>query len=1255
MIAAPNHPIGRAGRATCARRRVKILSTTPANRVWLIGEGKSPHIFRLASEVRLRNSVCGVTIAAIFCAACLDSAAAQSTSALPAARCAPTERIGRITEIRGNIFVSRSAGSPLTRIPAGPGPTLVSTNAGMDGYDVCAGEVIVSGARSRATVELLIGPGAAAGQGAGQTIRIDQNSELQISRAPTQDFSLLGLARGFIRVFNPIGRRIFWQTATRSGGTEGTEFFVSVANPQSQDELVTVGVTEGVVGVQPRLPDSAAIYSRAAGQQALSCDRASATDSCFVNRDDVFDFPRGRAPVRSQLTIAPTDRSVRWAIYYPAAVWQLPAAEEAQLNPAVRDAWEAWRSGNLDRLGELLGGVSTDSNAPALPVERLMGDDRSLIRFASLLLTFGRVEEAEAALGYVRSPSPIVPALRSIIAVAQNQTARALELSEDAVTRAGADPVACVDAGLARSYALQADFRLSEARGALTEACIASAGDPLVDARLAELDFSLGDNSRARDEVSRAVAAAPRLSRPHAILGLLLIANYQFEEAEQEFVTAANLDSSDPLPHLGLGLRAIRAGGFLPDTWRRNLETARREMTLAAVLDPADAVARSNLGRAYAAADLDVKTVRDQAFEEWRLAETADPRDPTAPLYRAFAERALNRPVEALGDVQASIARNQNRAVYRSQLLLDQDQATRGTDLAAVHRELGFDQLALSEAYQAVNTDPANPAAHRFLSDTYLGMPRHETASDSELLQSQLLQPINTQPVRPELARESLGILDLQGPFRIGLNEFSPLFVSNGLNLLTDAFGGNRGTYGGNLVVSGIQDRFSFSAGQFYYRTEGIRPNDGLRRDIENVFVQAALSDRASIFGEFRHSGFTGGDNRQLFDPDNFSPTDSNITNTDQYRVGGRFDAAPGVILAGVWTRENLSGDLHLFDGFIVDANKELGDLAEAAAYIAAQRFDAVAGASYFTSDTTDNITVDGDPEPASYGHVSHLTLWGYATTKPLERLQITVGSSADFYNSSSLDRNRISPKAGIVWDAVPGLALRAAYIESLKRRLVGGQTIEPTQVAGFNQLFDDINITSVKLWGIGADHTINPHLFLGAEWTERRLWPPDLNRPWVEQVARSYVNWAINENIVANIGLQWSSFEHHQGVDTVDEASFERLNFTALPIELRFFGGGQYLGLAPGDTLGLFGFLRASLVYETGDFYGSDLTLSHESNSFAVVDAGLGWRIPGRPAVASIQVANVLNSSFRFQSIDLANPQFVPHRTVIGRVTFNL
>jgi hypothetical protein len=83
------------------------------------------------------------------------------------------------------------------------------------------------------------------------------------------------------------------------------------------------------------------------------------------------------------------------------------------------------------------------------------------------------------------------------------------------------------------------------------------------------------------------------------------------------------------------------------------------------------------------------------------------------------------------------------------------------------------------EGWNSENTDPTNLSAHRFLSDTYSALPRHEIARVSELLQSQLLQPINITPIQPGLAESNLFLISSQGPSAPGFNTFNPLFNRN--------------------------------------------------------------------------------------------------------------------------------------------------------------------------------------------------------------------------------------------------------------------------------------------------------------------------------------------------------------------------------------------------------------------------------------------------------------------------------------------
>ena len=146
-------------------------------------------------------------------------------------------------------------------------------------------------------------------------------------------------------------------------------------------------------------------------------------------------------------------------------------------------------------------------------------------------------------------------------------------------------------------------------------------------------------------------------------------------------------------------------------------------------------------------------------------------------------------PVEALHDLRKSIELNDNRAVYRSRLLLDSDLAARSASLASIYSDLGFQQRAVVEGLKSVNTDPANYSAHRFLADSYSALPRHEIARVSELLQSQLLQPLNVTPVQPQLAESNLFIQEGAGPAQASLNEFNPLFLRNRIDVLKEIRG----------------------------------------------------------------------------------------------------------------------------------------------------------------------------------------------------------------------------------------------------------------------------------------------------------------------------------------------------------------------------------------------------------------------------------------------------------------------------------
>jgi Tfp pilus assembly protein PilF len=352
----------------------------------------------------------------------------------------------------------------------------------------------------------------------------------------------------------------------------------------------------------------------------------------------------------------------------------------------------------------------------------------------------GRVDEANAEIGRALRLDPNYSdalSLQAIIYVVQNERDKALSAAQQAVK---ADPNSAT-ALIALSYAQQARFDLEGARASLEKAVQLDPENALAWARLAELQASFGYLTQSVESA----ALDPNVSRTQTVLGFANLTKVRTQQAKEAFEKAIKLDQADPLPRLGLGLAMIRRG---------DLEGGRAEIEIAASLDPNNSLIRSYLGKAF----FEEKRT-DLDGPEFKIAKELDPKDPTPFFYDAIRKQTINRPVEALRDFQKSIELNDNRAVFRSQLKLDSDEAARSSSLARIYSDLGFQELALVEGWKSVNTDPTNHSAHRFLADSYTARPRHEIARVSELLQSQLLQPINTTPIQPRLAESNLFLI----------------------------------------------------------------------------------------------------------------------------------------------------------------------------------------------------------------------------------------------------------------------------------------------------------------------------------------------------------------------------------------------------------------------------------------------------------------------------------------------------------------
>jgi tetratricopeptide (TPR) repeat protein len=1103
-----------------------------------------------------------------------------------------------MVSVQGNVEVRRA------------GQTVSQPARLNDAY--CPGDRIQVGERSRADITLVNQP----------VIRLDQNTTITLGGIKEQRTSLLDLVSGAVHFFSRLPRNLEVNTAFVNAGVEGTEGLIQV---EADRALITI--FEGRV-----------LAANPVGSLTLTDGQSAVAE-------------RGRAPVL-RTVVRPRD-AVQWALYYPPVTYFRPEDFQGPepWRGMVRKSLDAYMKGDYQAAFEAIKGVPPDIREPQFFAYR-----------ASLLLGVGRVDEASKDIAQALSLNPNYGdalALQSIIAVVQNDKERALNVARKAVA---ADPKSA-SALIGQSYAQQANFNLEGARNSLQQAVQVSPNDALAWARLAELHMSFGELDEALEAAQKAVSLNPNLSRTQMVLGFAHLLRVDTDEAKAAFEKAIALDQADSLSRLGLGLAKIRESNF---------EEGRRDIEVAASLDPNNSIVRSYLGKAYYE---EKRTGLDE--KEYSIAKELDPKDPTPWFYSAIQKQTTNRPVEALQDMEKAIELNENRAVYRSRLQLDADLAARSASLARIYSDLGFQQLGLVEGWKSINTDPTNYSAHRFLSDSYSVLPRHEIARVSELLQSQLLQPLNTTPIQPRLAESNLGLLSASGPAALSFNEFNPIFNRDGITFQTTGLAGENSTYAGEGVLAGIYKKASFSLGGFHFRTDGWRNNADQRDTVGNAFVQLELSPKTSIQAEYRHRDRTRGDLQQRFFPEDFFPGLTDEEKRHTYRLGGRHAFSPNSVLLGsfMYSKANThqrddEPPLPIpFLSFVDFSNPPIDAFSGEVQHLFRSRyFNLTSGLGYFKVNgaVTTTLGFDFPPPPFGPGPVAvpfaktdiglhHVNGYAYGYINLIRNLTITAGFSFDSLGGDSGfiprgNKNQYNPKFGITWNLFPDTTVRAAAFRVLKRTLITDQTLEPTQVAGFNQFFDDPNITDAWRYGGAIDHKFTKTLFGGIEFSGRELTIPQIivgdrtiELDGKELLARTYLFWTPHPWVALRAEHAFEQFRN----EAVVNQPF-KLNTHRIPLGAGFF-----------HPSGLSASLNATYWNQAGKFQRTAPAVfgirQSGSDDFWTVDAAVNYRLPKRYGFITVGATNLFDQKFKFFNTDFKNPFIQPDRMVFGKITLSL
>jgi hypothetical protein len=290
-----------------------------------------------------------------------------------------------------------------------------------------------------------------------------------------------------------------------------------------------------------------------------------------------------------------------------------------------------------------------------------------------------------------------------------------------------------------------------------------------------------------------------------------------------------------------------------------------------------------------------------------------------------------------------------------------------------------------------------------------------------------------------------------------------------------------------------------------------------------------------------------------------------------------------------------------------------------------------------------------------------NLTIWqqtaySYANITYPKNVTWTVGFAYDNYDEDTISSEKLSPKIGVRWNITDDLLFRAAAFQSVKPAIVASQTLQPTEVAGFNQLFDDVNGTVSKRLNVGLDARLTDDVAIGAEASWRDLDVPFRSAPPGrsartldndEELYRAYLYWTPSSDWSLRTELIYDVFD---GQKLAGSDNPTRVKTFYAPVSARYF-----------HPSGFFAGAAATFVSQDVRRQKTSL-LADGSDKFTIVDAAVGYRFPMRRGMLSFEVKNMFDKSFNYQDDNYREfgegrpsvSPFLPERMIMGRLTLN-
>ncbi|MCB9030424.1 MAG: FecR domain-containing protein [Deltaproteobacteria bacterium] len=472
-------------------------------------------------------------------------------------------------------------------------------------------------------------------------------------------------------------------TPSATAAIRGTEWYMEV----TEDGTTTVGVIDGAV-----------LVSNDLGQVELQSRELAKVEP-------------GKPPVK--LKYLTPENAVNWTLNYFGLWDKKDLARAGNQGSSIKKAIDSYYANDLKKAYDDVSALS--ESAASLSINGFLNLVSGRDALAKEMFQKAAKKDSAWAL-------PI--AHLSLIALVENDRKAARDYADQALNLEPNSSVALI----ASAFAWKANLKLEKANDAALKAVKSSPNFEEALVVAARIALEMNNLKESSDLLSKIDKSSNVLDQKETLQGYLDLRAEKQGSAIEHFQKALELnpDSGDAL--IGLGIALFKDN---------KTDEAIEAILEATIVDPQISSYQSYLAKAY----FELGREGD-VMKTLNRAKRLDPKDPTPYLYEALYYHAQYQPGKAFYSLQEARSRNNNRAVFRSQYLLDQDKSILTSNVAQVFNEIGFDQSATQEAARALEYDPTNSAAHRRQFFALQFDPRgYSQAASSERLLNNLFTP----------------------------------------------------------------------------------------------------------------------------------------------------------------------------------------------------------------------------------------------------------------------------------------------------------------------------------------------------------------------------------------------------------------------------------------------------------------------------------------------------------------------------------